>query len=262
MNSPRLMTSLRRNRLVRRAGFTLPELLVTLGVFSILGIAIAHMTLFISQSQAVTLQRLAVINTMQRLDGELSRVSTRGQVLVVYEEFGSAFTSPSELETDTKHALWQPSVHLGPGEAGNYLVMVALFDESEHLSGTALDAALSDPLPPPIEEIYGIYVDFSSYDDTSTEVQRMPVRRFRETFEFGIATLGESDLTLESHLPDDDENVDHEIIGYVEHDSAEAEPLFRLLSFDTVAVDLPITIRDSDESASVRFQTTIRFTNQ
>ena len=114
-----------RSRPFRRRGFTLPEVLVTMGVLAILGTAIAHMTIFISRSQAVTTARLAAVNRAQTLDREMISFAARAQVAVVYSNFAQWGYTLDSLPDGNINAL-QQTVHLGPGDSGNYLVMVEL----------------------------------------------------------------------------------------------------------------------------------------
>lgn len=242
----------RRHLRLRKRGFTLAELLVSLSVFALLSVAVFQMTMFLARSQSVTTNRLNSVGKAQRITAQLSNTAREAFTFVVYTNYGPWGYDLDNLPTQQERALMQ-QVHQSAGESGNYFVMVNLHEDLNKV----------DTMPAPISEVTGIYVDPRSWLSTDGSVigtpNFLPVRMFTIEFTRDEGIIGNGSLILESHLPDEDDIDEHEVIGYVHRSSVSTHGLFHILNYDAVALNLPIKFRDSDESAALQLETTLIF---
>ncbi len=246
-----------------RRGFTLAELIASLVGISLLGLAVGHMTIFLSKSYTITAARLNAITTAQHLDRQIETAATEAQAVFLYSNYGSKGYDLASVARDNVNALWQPSIHQRAGGRGNYVVFVKLHDERTYLTGGALRNALADDIPPPVERITGFYVGGAYTATGQIKSGFQPIRRFELSFTPSAGAIGgTSGQVLEDLLPTDSDAPSHETVGWVRGATVDTFSLFRLASLDTIVIDIPISLRDSEQAAVFRFQKTLVVTNQ
>lgn len=209
----------------KRSGFTLPEIMVSLGVLSIMTLALARFSMDMGILTFTNQQKLEINSDYRTFTNELIESVRESSFAYVYESFSGEMRTPADGSTDLDGNT-NLDYRLRDDETGDLLVLYYL-DEHPDPDNPSLNA--------PLNRLVG-YFRIIEDDAEGTG----PVRRFERTLTAAESLTWENQtVTLESFIPLADTASDWPIVVELARGQADGR-LFYALNSEAVIVNAQI----------------------